>query len=197
MKKYLSVKNIARIGVIGALGAVLMMFDFPIFIAPSFYKFDLGDLPCLIGSFSMGPIPALFIQVIKIIIKLIIKPTSSAFVGEISAFITSTSYCVTAAYFYSKDKTKRNAIKSIVIASIVMVLVSSLANYFYIIPAYVNLYHMPLESIIAAGSAIFPIIHDLFSFVIFCVVPFNAIKVIVLDILTINLYKHVSPLLKG
>jgi len=197
MKKYLSVKNIARIGVIGALGAVLMMFDFPIFIAPSFYKFDIGDLPCLIASFAMGPIPAVFIQVIKIIMKLIIKPTSSAFVGEISAFITSVSYCVTAAYIYNKDKSKRGGIKAIIIASIVMVLVSSLANYFYIIPAYVNLYHMPLEAIIAAGSAIFPVIHDLLSFVLCCVVPFNLIKAIILDILTLSLYKRVSPLLKG
>ena len=74
-----------------------MIFDFPIAIAPSFYKIDLGDLPCLIGAFALGPVPAFFIQIVKILVKLLLKPTSSAFVGEMAAFIFSSVYCVSAA----------------------------------------------------------------------------------------------------
>ena len=91
LKKYLSVKNISVIAILGALGAVLMLFDFPVPIAPSFYKLDLGDLPCLIGAFALGPVPAFLIQIIKILIKLLLKPTSTAFVGEIAAFVFSAS----------------------------------------------------------------------------------------------------------
>ena len=173
-----------------------MMFDFPIVIAPNFYKLDLGDVPCLIGGFALGPIPALFIQVIKIIIKLLIKPTSSAFVGELAAFITSSSLCVTAAYFYNKNRSKKGAIKAMIIGSIVMTTIASLANYLFIIPAYVNLYHLPLEKIVAMGSAIFSIVKDKLTFVLFCVVPFNIIKAIVVCFLTAILYKHISPILK-
>lgn len=196
VKKYLNTKNIVAIAIMACLGALLMLYDFPIFVAPGFYKLDLGDLPCLIGAFAMGPIPGLFIQILKILIKLILKPTSTAFVGEIAAFITSTSFCVSAAYIYDQKHNKKNAIKAIIIASIIMCLISCIANYYFIIPAYCNLFNMPLEAIISQGQKIFPIITNKFNFVLCCVAPFNLIKAIIIDVLTIILYKHISPLLK-
>ncbi|MBQ1483631.1 MAG: ECF transporter S component [Erysipelotrichaceae bacterium] len=196
MKKVLTVKNITMIAVLGALGAVLMLFDFPIMIAPGFYKLDLGDLPCLIGAFALGPVPALLIQVVKILIKLLLKPTSTAFVGEIAAFIFSSVYCVSASLVYQADRTKKGAMKALIVASVLMSVFAAFGNYAFIIPAYVNMYHMPLEAIVAMGTKIFPVIHDKFSFVLCCVLPFNLVKAIIVDVLTIILYKHISPLLK-
>lgn len=197
MKKILSIENITRIAILGCLGAILMLFDFPIFIAPSFYKLDIGDLPCLIGAFAMGPIPGLLIQIIKILLKLLFKPTSTAFIGEIAAFIFSSSYCVSASMIYKNNKTKIGARRAIIIGSIVMVLVSTIANYLFIIPAYSKLYGMPLEAIISLGGAIFPIVKDLFTFTLCCVLPFNIVKAVIVDVLTLFLYKHISPILKG
>ena len=196
MKKYLNVKTIPAIAILGALGAILMFFDFPIAFAPPFYKVDLGDLPCLIGGFALGSIPALFIQLIKIIVKLIIKPTSTAFVGEIAAFIFSSAYCVSASYIYQLQKNKKGAIKAMIIGSLVMVVVAVIANYFFIIPAYVKLYKMPLEAIISMGTKIFPFINNKLSFVLSCVVIFNVVKAVIVDALTLVLYKHVSPIIK-
>ncbi|MBQ6479083.1 MAG: ECF transporter S component [Erysipelotrichaceae bacterium] len=196
MKKYLSVKNICSIAVLGALGAVLMLFDFPIAVAPNFYKLDLGDLPCLIGAFSMGPVPALLIQIIKILIKLLLKPTSTAFVGELAAFIFSSVYCVSAAYIYSLKKDKKQAVKALIIASILMIITAAAANYLFIIPFYVRLYNIPLDVIINMGKAIFPVINGKLMFVLLCVIPFNGIKALIVGILTMLLYKRVSPLLK-
>lgn len=197
MKKSLSIKNITRIAILGALGAFLMLIDFPIFVAPSFYKLDIGDLPCLIGAFAMGPIPGLFIQIIKILLKLLLKPTSTAFIGEVAAFIFSSSYCISASIIYQLNKSKKGAIKAIIIGSIIMVLISTLANYGFILDAYSKLYGMPLEAIIGLGNKIFPIVTNKFSFVLCCVLPFNLIKAVIVDVLTMLLYKHISPLLKG
>ena len=196
LKKHLTVKNISSIAVLGALGAVLMLFDFPIAIAPSFYKIDLGDLPCLIGAFALGPIPALFIQLVKILVKLLLKPTSTAFVGEMAAFICSSVYCVSAAIIYQKNRSRNQALKAMIAASILMAFTGTIVNYLLIIPAYVKLYHMPLETIISLGQAIFPIISDKLSFVLCCVLPFNLVKTMIVDILTLLLYKRISPLLK-
>lgn len=196
MKKYLTNKNIARIGILGALGAFLMLLDFPIFLAPGFYKIDVGDLPCLIGAFAMGPIPALFIQIIKIVVKLLLKPTSTKFIGEIAAFIFSSTFCVAASIIYQKNKTKNGAFRAIFIGSLAMVIVSTLANYLFIIEAYANLYGMPIEAIIELGNKIFPIIDDLLSFCLCSVLPFNIVKVVLVDVLTLLLYKRISPLLK-
>ena len=196
MRKYLSVRNIATIAILGVLGAVLMLFDFPIAIAPSFYKLDLADLPCLIGAFALGPVPALFIQIIKIIVKMLLKPTSTAFVGELAAFVISTVYCVTAAVIYQRNRTKKGAVLAMTVATLCMAFVGTLANYAFIIPFYVEWYHIPLETILSMGSAIFPIIHDKLSFVLYCVLPFNLIKALIVDIVTYVIYKRVSPLLK-
>lgn len=174
-----------------------MLIDFPIFVAPSFYKLDIGDLPCLIGAFAMGPIPGLFIQIIKILLKLLFKPTSTAFIGEIAAFIFSSVYCISASIIYQRNKTKKGAIRAIIIGSIIMVVVSVFANYLFIIDAYSSLYNMPLEAIIGLGNAIFPIINSKLSFVLCCVLPFNIVKAALVDALTMLLYKHISPLLKG
>ena len=184
------------IAVLGAIGAILMLFDFPIPIAPSFYKLDLSDLPCLIGSFALGPIAGILIQLVKIIIKLLLKPTSTAFVGEIAAFIISSSFCVSAALIYQKDKSQKNAIKALIISVIIMAIVASITNYFFIIPAYVKLYNISLDLIISMGNAIFPIVNDKLSFVLCCVLPFNLIKGAITAVLTFLLYKRISVLIK-
>lgn len=174
-----------------------MIIDFPIFVAPSFYKLDIGDLPCLIGAFAMGPIPALLIQIIKVIVKLLIKPTSTAFIGEVAAFIFSSIYCVSASIIYGKHNNKNGAIKALIISSIFEIIISALGNYFFIIPAYSNLYNLPLETIISLGNDIFPIVNDKFSFVLCCVMSFNIVKITIIDVFTMLLYKRISPLLKG
>lgn len=196
MKKTFSIKNLTRIAILGTIGGILMIIDFPIFIAPSFYKLDIGDLPCLIGAFAMGPVSGLFIQIIKILVKLLFKPTSTAFVGEIAALIFSSTYCLVASIIYQKNRNKRGANIAIIIGSLSMILVSAIVNYLFIIPFYSRLYNMPLEAIISLGSAIFPIIDSLFMFVICCVVPFNIVKVAIIDVLTMLLYKRIAPLLR-
>ena len=197
MKRIFTVKNMARMAILGSLAGVLMSLDFPIGIAPSFYKLDLGNVPCLIASFAMGPIEGLLTLIVKIMVKLLIKGTGTAFVGELADLIISGLYCVIAGIIYKKNKTKNTAIKAIIIGSIVMIVIGSLANYIFIIPAYVNILNFPLEAIIAAGSKIFPIIKNKLDFVLLCVMPFNLIKAILTDILVMLLYKYISPLLKS
>ena len=174
-----------------------MFFDFSVPLMPSFIKMDLSELPALIGAFAMGPVPALFIQIVKIVVKLLLKPTSTAFVGEAAAFVCSSALTVTAGAVYSRNKTKKNAVKGMAVGTAVMVLVASIANYAIIIPAYVQMFHLPLEAIVAMGHEIFPAVKDKLSFVLCCVLPFNLIKAVLVNLLTFFLYKHISPLLKA
>lgn len=191
--KYLNVRNISRIAILGALGAVLLSIN-PIAIL--FYKFDLGDLPCLIGAFAMGPIPAFFIQVIKIIIKLIFKPTSTKFVGEITAFIFSCALTIPAGYIYQRNRTRIGAIRAMVISSIIMVIVACLTNYYYSIPFYADLYQMPVSAIVSMGSNIIPIIKNLETFILYLVLPFNILQALLVDIITLLIYKRIVRLIK-
>ena len=50
-------KYIAVVGIMGALGVVLMLLEFPLpFIIPSFIKFDFSELPALITALAYGPV---------------------------------------------------------------------------------------------------------------------------------------------
>lgn len=196
--KFLTTRRISSIAILSAIAAVLMIFDFPVsFIAPSFYKMDVSDLPCLIGSFALGPASGCIIEFLKVLIKLIIKPTSTAFVGELSNFICGISLVVPAGLVYKKRHDKKGALVSMIIGSITYVIIGSISNYFITIPAFVSLYHIPLDAILDMGRVIFPFINSKFTFVVTCVSLFNLFKVIIVDILTYLLYKRISPLLKA
>lgn len=42
-----NLRNLVQIGMLGAVSVVLMMFEIPLFFAPSFYKIDLSEIPVL------------------------------------------------------------------------------------------------------------------------------------------------------
>ena len=194
MKKF-STKALIQIAIMGALGGVLLKINFPIPIAPSFYKIDFSDVPALIGAFSLGPLATVYIQLIKIIIKLLIDGTQTAFVGELSKFIISLSLTLPAAIIYTKNRSKKGAIISLVISCLTMVVMAAITNYFLIIPAYVKFMNFPLEAIIGLGAKIYPAINSKLMLVLLCTVPFNLIQAILTSIITFLLYKRISPLI--
>ncbi|MDO5440138.1 MAG: ECF transporter S component [Erysipelotrichaceae bacterium] len=196
--KYFTTKRISSIAIMSAIAGLLMLIDFPIsFIAPSFYKLDISDLPCLIGTFALGPIAGVIIETLKILIKLVLKPTSTAFVGELSNLLCGIALCVPAGLVYKKHHNKKGAIKGLIVGSISYIFIGALINYFITIPAFVSLYNIPLEAIISMGAEIFPFITSKFSFVCSCVALFNLVKTLIISVLTYLLYKRISPLLKA
>ena len=111
MKKLFNTKNLVLMAVFAALAAVLMLFEFPLpFIAPSFYEIDLSEIPILIGSFIMGPVSGVIMEAIKIILKLCIKGTTTAYVGDFANFCIGICFVVPTSIIYQKIKTKKGAI---------------------------------------------------------------------------------------
>ena len=89
-RKLLNTKNVVLMGMFGALAAVLMLFEVPLpFLAPSFYGLDFAEVPMLVGTFALGPVAGIVMQIVKILIKLILKPTSTGFVGEFANVVMS------------------------------------------------------------------------------------------------------------
>ena len=151
----------------------------------------------LIGSFALGPVAGVTIELCKILLKLVIKGTTTAFVGDFANFIIGCSMIVPAAVIYHKFKSKKSAVVSLVTGTAVMTVFGSLFNAFYLLPAFAQLYGMPLDAIIEMGSAINSSINSVATLVLFAVVPFNILKGALLTILTMLLYKHISPIIKG
>jgi riboflavin transporter FmnP len=64
------------------------------------------------------------------------------------------------------------------------------------IPAYGAAFGMPKEAFIGMAAAIWPAIDSMAEFALYCVVPFNLLKCILVSGITILIYKKLSPILK-
>lgn len=197
MKKVFTTKNLVLMAMFSALAAVLMLREFPIpFIAPNFYEIDLSEIPILVGSFIMGPVSGVIMEAIKIILKLLIKGTSTAYVGDFANFCIGVCLVVPASIIYQKHKTKKNAFIGMLAGTLFMAVAGVVLNYFVMIPFYVKAFGMPLEAIIGAGAKIQPLVTNKLSFTIVCVAPFNIVKGIIVSLVTALIYKHISAFVK-
>lgn len=196
-RKIFNIKTMAKISFLAAIAFILMYFDFPIpFLAPTFYKIDFSEVAVLVGGFALGPLAAMIIEGLKIFLYVLFKGSGTAYVGEFANFLIGCALVVTASYYYQKNRSKKNAVIGLIIGSILMTVTGLILNYFVLIPAYSIFFGLDLDTIIKMGAAIIPIINDKFSFVLLATTPFNIVKAVVVSVLTILLYKHISPLLK-
>lgn len=183
-------------GLFGAIAFVLMFFSFGIPVLSPFAEFDLSALPELIGGYVLGPLGAVYITVIKLLLKLLFQGTSSMFTGEIQNLILSISYVLPAILYYRKNKTKKGAIIGLVIGSVISIVMAVLTNLYLIFPAYIALYGMNWDGIIEICTAANPMITNIPTFVAFSVIPFNVISRLVSSVIAILVYKKISVPLK-
>lgn len=197
-ERILTTRKITMIGLFSALAVILFLMEFPIpFIAPGFYELDFSEIPALVGAFAFGPVTGVMIEFCKVLLKLVIKGTSTAFVGDLANFVIGCSLILPASILYLFKKTKKRAIAACVAGTIVMTVFGSAFNGVYLLPAFSKLFGMPLEAIVAAGAEINGSIHSVTSFVVFAVAPFNVIKGVAASGVTMLIYKPLSPILKN
>ena len=195
-KKILSIRDLVQIGMFGALAAVLMLFEFPLpFIAPSFYELDLSEIPVLIGTFSMGPVAGVLIELIKILLKLVLKGTSTAYVGDVANFVIGCFFLLPAGIIYKVKKTKKGAVTGMAAGTLVMAAAGAVMNAYVLLPLYSQFYGMPMEALIAAGTEVNSLITSIPTFVLVAVVPFNLIKGIIVSLITYLVYKRVRVII--
>lgn len=194
--KILTTRKVAMIGMFSAVAGIFMILELPMPFAPSFYKIDPSELPVLICGFAFGPVAGVLTEFVKIIIKLFLKPTSTAFVGELANFCVGCSMILTATIIYHARKSKTTAIVGCVAGTVVMTIFGTLFNAVYLLPTFAVMYGMPLDALIGMGTALNANVTDVFSFVAFCVAPLNLIKGAAVSVLTFVLYKPLSPILK-
>ena len=194
-RKLLTPRGMAKIAILSAVAVILMMFDFPLPFAPGFYKLDFSEVAVLLGGFSMGPMAAVAIEGLKIILNVLFTGSGTAYVGEFANFLIGASFTVTASVIYKLNKTRKGAFIGMITGTIIMAVVGCFMNALLLLPMYSVLYQMPMDVLIGMGTALIPAIHDIWTFVLLAVVPFNLVKGFVVSAITAIMYKHVSPIL--
>lgn len=188
-----NVRMLIITAVLSAISFVLAFFEFPVPLSPSFARMDLSDLPALIGAFAYGPMSGILIELVKNALQLLTSSTGS--IGELANFIIGSSFVVTAGLIYKSHKTKKTAMIACLIASVTMEIVATIVNYFILLPVFEAF--MPLDQLIASFGEFIPFIKTKLDIVLFNAFPFNVLKGIGISIVTMLLYKRLSPILKG
>ncbi|MDY5203538.1 MAG: ECF transporter S component [Gemmiger sp.] len=189
------VRALTGTAMLGAVAAVLMYLEFPIPIMPAFVKLDVSELPALIASFAYGPVSGVLVCLIKNLIKL--PSTSTAAVGELFNFVMGAIFVGVAGIVYKRNKTRKGAIVGALLGALVMAVVSVPYNYFIVYPAYVVMYHLPLEAIIGMYQAINPSVDGLLTCLLVFNLPFTFVKGVLDAVLCFLIYKPLSPILHG
>ena len=191
-------RRVSIIGICAAIATVLHILDFPLlFLAPEFYKLDFSELPVLLCGFYLGPSATVACEGIKILLKLLLKGTSTAFVGDFANFVVGCSFVLPATIFYHAHKSKHSALIGLILGTLTMAVLGTAFNAVYLLPKFSQLFGLPLDTIVAMGTAINGSIHNVTTFVVICVAPLNLVKGASVSFLTMLLYKRVARPLFG
>ena len=195
IKKLDSTHFISYTAIFSCMAAILMLVEIPLFFAPEFYKVDLSEVPVLICTFYLGPVAGASAELIKVLLKLLLKGTTTAFVGDFANFVIGCSFVLPASVIYHAKPGKRNAILGMVIGTLVLTVFGSAFNGIYLLPKFAQIYGIPIEALVSAGTAVNKAINSVSTMVFFAVVPFNLLKGAIVSLLTFLLYKRISPVL--
>lgn len=194
-KQFSNTHYISYTAIFSAISGVLMLMEIPLFFAPGFYKLDISEMPVLICTFYLGPVAGVTAELLKVMVKLLIKGTSTAFVGDFANFVVGCSFILPASIIYHARPGKKTALVGMGVGTLVLTVFGSLFNGFYLIPKFAVLFGMPMDAIVAMGTKVNAAITDVWTLVAFAVVPFNLVKGVAVSALTFLLYKRISPIL--
>lgn len=174
-----NLNKLIKISLLSAISVILMFIEIPIVPLFPWLKMDISELPVLMGAFAFGPITGVVIEGMKILLFFILRGSSTGGVGEIANFLVGVSLMVPASMIYLRNKSKKTAIIGMIVGTIIMEFVAIVSNIYFLLPAY----GMAMSS------------EKLLQYVTVGLIPFNAIKSIIVCTITYLVYKKISLLI--
>jgi riboflavin transporter FmnP len=194
----ITTKFITRSAIFTAFATILYIvpyFKFSLPFFPAFLEFHFDDVPVIIAGFAYGPLSAFFVALAKTLIKL--PMTSSLGVGELVDFVLVVIAVIPASLWYKKHRSFKGAFVGSCIGFLIQLIAACFLTSFLVLDFYIFVMGFTEESIIAMCQAINPNITSLgFTYMLYIALPFNALKDVVVIILTLLLYKNTHRLIE-
>lgn len=195
--KFFSSTRIASIALFSALSGILYVFGFPISAAfPSFLELNFSDIPALIGTFALGPVSGAVIVVLKVLIKLAIKGTTTAFVGDAADLLIGLAFVLPAGMIYRRHRTFRGALVSLLVGSLSSTAVAVLFNWLILVPFYVEFFFGgDWNLLVGVMTPLFPACtkENFYAFYLWVsCLPFNLMRCLIAVLVTLPVYKRIS-----
>lgn len=175
----MSSKKLARAGALSAIAFILQVIGSAMGLkVGGFLEIEFSDFPAIIGALALGPVWGVMIEFIKNLLHLSIS--STGFVGELANFIVNGVFVFVIGALYKANKTKKGAVISLIVGTIVMTVIAMGTNLYIMLPLYMK-------------TAPFMVKLNL---VLSTITPFNLVRGAVLSVITLLSYKKLRPLLK-
>lgn len=179
MKNASNTKKIVMVGTFSAIAFVLQMLGSMMGLkVGGFLEIEISDLPALIIAFAYGPIAGILVEFFKN--SLHCFATSTGFVGEFANLVVNGTFVGVAGLVYKYRKTFKGAIISLIIATVSLAVAGIFANLFIMLPLYMPTAPFDLKM----------------NLVLTTILPFNIVRGAVLSVITMLIYKKISPVLK-
>jgi len=156
-----STLRLTTLGMLAALSLVLVMFNFPLFPAAPFLKFDFADIPLLICAMIFGPLPSLAVLFVVSVVQAFLLGGDS-YLGCIMHFVASGAMLVVVGLLCRGSKKIGRTILGLALGALTMTLLMIPMNYL-ITPLYLGGHSQ--QNIDIISSLMLPTI-----------IPFNIIK---------------------
>ncbi len=189
-----NIRKLTMTAMLSAVGFILMYLEISVPFVPPFLKLDFSELPALIGTFALGPVSGIIICLVKNVLHLLVS--NSGGIGEISNFILGVFFVLPAGLIYKKWKTKKGAFLGALAGDLLMAVVCIFSNYFIVYPIYYQVM-APEETILAMYQTILPSMENILQSIIVFNAPFTFLKGLFSVIITMLIYKPLSPIIKG
>ena len=197
MKTKWSTQKLIYTGMLAALAGVLMSLELSVPLMPPFYKVDFSDVPSIMALFMFGPASAAWVEIIKILIKLITVGTNSFYVGELSNLIGVALFVVPLWLIYRKTgQNRKAAVWSLSASVVIRTAFACFVNAFITLPLYAAAMGVSLDEVVRMVAAVNPAITNLTTFIILATIPFNILKLGINYLIGYLLYERlhaVSP----
>ena len=150
----------------------------------------------LVGAFSISGIPPFNGFASKwMIYQAAFEKSSTGGIGELANFLMGSALVLPAGLIYRRSKSRKTALIGCLVGSVCMGVMAAIANYFILLPMFQVF--MPMDALIAAFTEFIPLIHTKLDVVLLHALPLNIFKGLLISLVTMLIYKRLSPILKG
>lgn len=193
-----SLKRNITLAFLSALSFLIMYFQFPLPLFPSFLQIDFSDLPAIIGAIVYGPLAGIIVEAIKNLLFYLIQGSASGVpVGEVSNLLAGSLFILVCTAFYNRKRTMKRLAFGMAMGTLVMAVLMSLANYYIIFPSYAFFLGFGINEMVKMASVANHSIHNLLTLVVLGVLPFNIIKGILMAAVAIPIFTRLKPRLQN
>ncbi|WP_283582774.1 ECF transporter S component [Limosilactobacillus difficilis] len=178
--KNVRIKRLAMLACLGALGFILMLFEFPVIPIAPYLKVDFSDVPVLLGTLMYGPAMGIGVAAVKAILHAVIYGLSlGTLLGSGSDFLAALAMLIPFALVIKRTGSvdAKQMAKGLAWGTIMMTIVMALLNLFVLTPLYMAIWSwkptLPIPQLVLFG-----------------VVPFNLLKGIIVGTVFVILAVH-------